>query len=481
MLSVFIVEDELFAREMIRDFIQWGEMGLELVGEASNGAEAFETIRTIRPDIVICDIVMPVMNGVELLERVRKSGIESRFIMLTCVNEFDYVRQALEFGASSYILKLSMSVKSLREALEKVKRECETKIGYGEAEIEQYYDNLWKRFRDPQLEVSEPPLHQPGVYRLSIFGCLAGSSDAPAATTLLERLQPRANHIHVFARMGLVSVFCWSRDPLTIATLGMNENMSYVLNVRPEEIEEAWRCVIRAADKFWYGEETGMQRAAACRGESSRNYRFWDTERKLIWHFEQGKTDACLALFEQLWDDLRRQQIPMRTIKEFVVSLDWTFQRIVGAVPGESVDDLETSTSHADLKQQFTNRMIRHGQSRLAHRNRHINHPQIVHLIQYIEQNYDRDLTVKSLAKMVHMDETYVSNLFKKKTGMTIIKYIHQVRIERSKLLLHQSDMTIAEVGESVGFMDNNYFNRIFRRYVGTTPGNYRRQISLKS
>lgn len=100
-----------------------GRAGFTVAGEAGNGSEALEMIRRDPPDLVLADIVMPEMDGVELLRRTREEGYRSRFIMLTCIGEFEYVRQAMEYGASNYILKLSMSVNSLRDTLRKMSAE----------------------------------------------------------------------------------------------------------------------------------------------------------------------------------------------------------------------------------------------------------------------------------------------------------------------------------------------------------------------
>lgn len=125
MWKVLLVEDEVFVRESVREIIAWEELGFTVSGEAGNGAEALEMIREDTPDLVISDIVMPEMDGVELLRRTREEGYGSRFVMLTCMNDFENVRQAMEYGASNYILKLSMSVNSLRDTLRKISGELE--------------------------------------------------------------------------------------------------------------------------------------------------------------------------------------------------------------------------------------------------------------------------------------------------------------------------------------------------------------------
>lgn len=247
MWKVLLVEDETFVRESVKEIIHWEEMGFTLVGEASNGMEALPMIKNDPPDLVLCDIVMPQMDGLELLQETRKAGIASKFVMLTCIGDFESMRRAMEYGASNYILKLSMSVKDLRETLVKVSNELSAKRSPAE---------------------------------------------------------------------GPVSLAAASREKIT--------------------------------------------------------------------------------------------------------------------------------------------------------------HPEVNKIIDYIEQNYDQDITLKSLARYVMMGENYVSALFKKKTGDTLIHYLHRTRVEKAIELLTTTDLPINRICQNVGFMNDNYFIKIFKRMTGMTPSQYR-------
>lgn len=251
MWKAMIVEDEVFIRESVKELIHWEEMGFELVAEAGDGEEALELIKQDPPDLVITDIMMPGMDGIELLKETRNAGIDSKFVMLTCMGEFEYVRQAMEYGASNYILKLSMSVNDLRETLGKINKE---------------------------LMLSKRPPH------------------------------------------------------------------------------------------------SGQAAAAA---------------------------------------------------------------------PAD----------------------------------RRISHPELNKIVKYIEQNYDKDITVKSLARYVMMGENYISALFKKKMGKSLIRYLHEIRVQHAMRCLAETDLTVHEIGMKVGFVNDNYFIKIFKRITGTTPNQYRQRV----
>lgn len=260
MWTVLLVEDEVFVRESVRRIVDWHSLGFDVIGEAGNGEEALHWIEQHRPDLVICDILMPKMNGVEVLKRVREAEIGSRFIMLSCLSDFEYVRQAMEFGASNYILKLSMNVQSLVEALIKVDAD------------------LRKRHKPGDEAVARQP---------------AGTLEKMEASALLP-------------------------------------------------------------------EETG--------------------------------------------------------------------------------------------------------------------HKEVDKLIRYMKDHYHQMISLKTLAEQVSMDSKYISTLFKKKTGTNIIQYLHQLRIEEARQRLEQTNLSVSEIGMKVGYENDNYFIKIFKRFTGLTPNTYRGQ-----
>lgn len=282
MWKVLLVEDEVFVRESVREIIAWEELGFTVAGEAGNGSEALEMIRRDPPDLVLADIVMPEMDGVELLRRAREEGYRSRFIMLTCIGEFEYVRQAMEYGASNYILKLSMSVNSLRDTLRKVSAEL-ARDGVGASGAE-----------DSARVGSGVAIRETG----------GGAGEGPQANG------------------------------------------------------------------------PGRRTAASSPGPAG--------------------TEAGIS------------------------------------------------------------------------------HPEVCKIIAYIAENYPQDITVKSMAQYVMMGENYVSALFKKKTGQTLIHYLHRVRVEKAQEYLLHTDLPVHEIGQRVGFLNDNYFIKIFKRHTQQTPSKYR-------
>lgn len=128
MWRTLIVDDEQPAVKSIRKLFLKAGIPFEIIGEAENGEVGLQMIRELQPDVVVTDINMPVMDGVKLLQITREEGFDCRFVMLTALSEFEYARQALVFGASDYILKLSLDLQGLKQTMGKVQAELERMV-----------------------------------------------------------------------------------------------------------------------------------------------------------------------------------------------------------------------------------------------------------------------------------------------------------------------------------------------------------------
>lgn len=159
MWKVLLVEDELFVRRKLLKLVNWEDYGFLVSGEASHGEEALQLMQHTKPDLVITDILMPRMDGLELLRQSRLAGIDSRFVMLTCMGEFEYARQALDLGASGYLLKLSLSIPELESVLSKIGKELAAVSGQQRAllvgEFRRYYPLIWQAVKAEQERVRE--------------------------------------------------------------------------------------------------------------------------------------------------------------------------------------------------------------------------------------------------------------------------------------------------------------------------------------
>jgi two-component system response regulator YesN len=471
-------------------------MGFTIASEAGNGQEALDIMRSERPDLVVSDIIMPEMDGIELLKRAREEGLESLFVMLTCMNEFEYARQALDFGATSYLLKLSMNAQSLEETLTKIKRELVRNFQARSQAVahsfQRMYRETWQAIHNNGAEAGEGErltLQQLEEYRSMLEEVKAdsvwiGSFLHGANQFALEDFHklglvtPGSRSIvHVFAHSGQTTVFIW--NPAIIRPLEEKGVFPWTAACSPvvgsREMPTAWNHVLRELDHAWYEERTGLFQATAA-AESLHawsEWLTWKTEREWIRSFEQRKLDEFKLRLQAGWETTRERRLPMAAVKEMALRVDRLLSRIAGC-NATAEEEFLLCTSHSELGE----RLLASAES-YCNRNRAITQPLTGHrevdkAVAYIHQHYSSDVTLKAVAALVAMDEAYFSGLFKKKTGATLIHYIQQVRIEHAKGWLEQTELSVAEIGERVGFPNANYFIKIFRRWTRRTPSEYR-------
>jgi two-component system response regulator YesN len=474
MWKVLIVEDEIFVRESIKEIINWQELGYKVVGEAGTGKEALGLIVKFNPDLVLTDIIMPEMDGLELLRKTREMGYASRFVMLTCMGEFDYIRQAMEYGASNYILKLSMSVQSLRDTLDKISielRHRESPHNTGES-----YSKIWDMLYANEAAADGFPSiwHGKTPYRrVSIFSILHCSS-ALNAEDLLVSLNSYQGIAHTFSAQGITTFFYWSIEELPWnADLAEQIKFPYAhkLNALPHELTAAWRMILRKLNLLWYGlSEKGNEMQFD--PSFSVELVSWDAEKSMLRAFELGDGFEFEQIVDEVWNTIKQQQLPMPLVKINAKRLVAICCRIAKK-PMVNLNLIENATSHTELKKGFVqmiSQLLPVGESLEM-----TDHPEINKIISYVHNHYHENITVKAMADLACMDENYVSGLFKRKIGKNLITYIHEVRITSAMQLLLQTNMSVNEICQKVGFANDNYFIKIFKRITNYTPSEYRK------
>lgn len=483
MWKVIIVEDEVFVRESIREIIRWEDLGFEVVGEAGNGQDALALIEQLIPDLVLTDIDMPILDGIELLKQARDKGYECRFIMLTCMDEFDYVRQAMEYGASNYILKLSMSVQTLRDTLVKASRELSSNSIAGAALTKNSYESLWNYVYEDinHPEVAEFIEKSINVYHnhLSVFAVLHGrTSFNPRQLLDGWRWNSKEYTMHAYQRMGQTSLFIYTSFKIPeLTTYHTNEfPISAILNKPSGLVLATWREALRGLDSYWYGRSLQSQLSETKQfvvsgGEG--DVLSWGVEKRMMQAFELEDVSACKEAIDIIWMDMQSNKVPMPIVKNSASRMVSNCLRIINRSVAHP-DQLEDVVDHETLKMWVLNELERALSTKVEVLES--DHPEINKILQYINQHYSKDITVKQMAEYASIGESYLSGLFKKKIGHNLIHYLHTVRIKHAQQYLIQSDFSINVIGGKVGFVNDNYFIKIFKRITNLTPSEYRKQ-----
>lgn len=491
MWKLLIVEDEPLVRRTIIQKVNWKEHGFEIVGEAENGRDALRIITDKQPDLVISDIVMPLMDGIELLKVARSTGWAGRFLMLTCMNEFEYAQQALEHGASGYILKLSMDMKALEAALHKVKLELAESnmvaaaltMSRGMQFVQTIWDSLYSDTDSKALD-NDFWIEMSTELGEHVWMCSFVHDSQDYCMNEVKRLGllNLVNHsLLAFAETGITTVFAWSKVPIkwkTADLAGLKLPYPAVVTVtrNDDKLRNKWFEALCQLDNHWYAGNTGIyyskQVSTIKKQEKSMP---WFLEKELLRLVEQNKVEQCLPIVEQMWQVMRECHYPVSMVYTAIHQLDRIVARIVDH-PDLPLQELRLSSSSQSFMELFINRLRTYTHHQSMKEERLTNHEEINKILRYIHEHYNTNLTLKSLAKYVSMEEHYISRLFKQKTGDNLINYVHKYRIEKAKIYLKETGLSVSEISWSVGFANDNYFIKIFKRFTGMTPSVFRYQ-----
>lgn len=535
MIKVFLVEDEIIIREAIHKMIPWAEYGFELIGEAKDGEMALPLIKKSKPDVLITDIKMPFMDGLTLSRLVKKDLPNTKIIIISGYDDFDYARQAITLGIEQYLLK-PISKDEFLEVLEgirsKYKKENEQKLYYQkfENEIKAYEKNAQRDFFE--LLVSEDVDLQriyeqadrlqidimAQCYNLVLFDIGAKSDYQNVGDRYSNDAADVQNKIDEF--------FINNRS----YQLFRNQQFNYAVLIKGDENEIGQitaECIEFLKTTF---EQNGTLEWFVCAGksverlsmmsecykEAMKSFAYRYLGYRYVFSYENiEKTEKD--------EDMNLQNIDMNAVKQEIIynflfnaldeEVDSFVKNYLQMIGGEAmrskmfqqyillnlhfcltsfaeklgydkteIDDSlkfivdERIKSTEDLEK-IIGSILRKGIRLREERSKGRNQSVIRTALQYMEENFtDDSLTLNHVAGVANVSANHFSALFSQEMGQTFIEYLTQLRMNRAKEQLRCTDMRSGEIALEVGYKDPHYFSFLFKKTQGCTPSEYRNQ-----
>ncbi|QGQ93840.1 DNA-binding response regulator [Paenibacillus psychroresistens] len=516
MYKVLLVDDERIILEGISKVVNWSSVGTELAGTCRNGIEAYEHIVQAQPDIIISDIKMPGMDGLQLAAKVAATYPRIKFIMLSGFGEFDYAQTAMQYGVKHYLLKpcnetkimealtelvteikqtesAEYFIKNIKDGLVKVLphvkeqflKEFVTNKTYGAHDWE-YYRKLFELDLEERnirlilfkLEGSFEFEHLFAVKNIAgeiLQNSILSTTVGDHVLMVVEDTETTEELYELIDRVQLTFLQYYKID-LTIA-LSEADAITQARKLYKETLE----CLNH---RFYLGEGSLITRSDIGDDSLGETHDFIYDEENLLLQIKTGRSeDVCHemdAFFESL--SSTRSDIPLA--KSYVIQLYMAIIRLSDADTFNAyLEKLVTLMEMTTLKtiQVF----IKNVASEIAQQ--HYNHKVHQHssIIQKViaiieEQVSHQELSLNRVAhEMLYMNADYLGKLFKKETGEKFSNYVMKFRINKAMALLeHKEDVKIFELAEQLGFGDNpQYFSQVFKKYTGLTPSEYIKKI----
>lgn len=512
MLKVIIADDERIIRESISELIDWKNLGLELIGLCKNGIEAYDMILDESPDIVLTDIKMPGLNGIELIERITHTDPYIQFILLSGYGEFEYARSAMKYGVQHYLLK-PCSVEQITGALKAASQECYHKRAtrlmerqYTEAQNTLHQNVMINVLNElaTTIENDHKKIYYPyrryfdfedTPYELSFLNGLNEADLADCFANILEYHQIHAPNIPLYGIYvpGMLVVFCQGYSVERESIDALMDVLSYQ-DQKTVFIRDALQFpnLHTLLDCVWervspYGTITyylnGLRPIALC------NYRGMLRSTKSICFdicsLQKSSPDVRQLTQQEKISDLKRNLngvvnpdflLQLCSLVLITFSNASLFCTPVEAT--ESMMEMQNYKTTEEIRKYFLpmlDRMFQNTGDVLG------KNELILHIQQCVIENLSNpDLTLKWIAeKCLYMNVDYVSRKFVKETGRKFSGYLTEMRIQRAKeLLANNSFETIQSIAELVGSGNNpQYFSQIFKKNTGMTPTAYAKMM----
>lgn len=533
MIKIFLVEDEVVIRNGIKNSINWAEEGYEFVGEASDGELAYPLILKEKPDILITDIKMPFMDGLELSEAVKKELPNIKILILSGYNDFEYAKRAIGIGITDYMLKPVSAEQLLGvigEVAEVIRKEQEERdlLKKYEADMQENREHdkyeFLTRILTEHLSMTET-LEQgkrlemdlsAQIYNLILFKITSyGEKEDTQSRQMVsvfvdieEMLQQRKGVYYFRRGVEGWAILCLAENgeelqhEIDACRDGIHEivsrypKMEYFGGIgepveRLRELRDSFGKAERAfAARFtsptnqivsWEELHSDREEEPEVRGLGSV-----ESNRELIAKFLRGGTEEETESFVQAYFD----EIPEDNIKSMMMCQYILMDIYISVVTfGESIGlsqekmqqecgdmkDMKDCMQSTETMKKYVEGLIK-GLLRLRDAATGRRYSDIIETAKiYIMENYmTEDISLNTVSSNVGMSPSYFSSIFSQEVGKTFVEYLTETRMEKAKELLMCSSRKTSEIGFDVGYKDSHYFSYIFKKTQGCSPKEYR-------
>ena len=533
MLKVFLVEDESVIREGLRDSIPWQQYGFTLVGTASDGEVALPQIRKTRPDILITDIKMPFMDGLTLSKIVTEELPDTKTIIISGYDDFEYAQQAIAIGVEQYLLKpitkgaLLKALRAIKERMEEAQERSDQNRKYqlDAREYEEYTRQLFfERLTGGALTV--PQIYEQAkklnidldasAYNIVLFVLMPQASMAEYSEPV-ARLQEEL--MQFFLRYSEFLPFRWHLMSYAVLIKGDASAIDGLTAQCVENIRR--RCdMMRDACNWYVAVSRPVQRLSglaecfsqanqilACRYLLPQQHVLTDQDMGISFRGTGGavslealdvnKVDA--SVIRSFLETGDREEVP-QFVDKYLGSLGNAVQSLVfrqylamnvrftaaikvkslGYSQEEFLSELDglgrvqDAVSAEELPSYLIKVLCRAIDFR-DNRSKKQYRDVLRRAVQYIDQNFaDENISLNAVAKAVNISANYFSAVFSQEMGMTFVEYLTQKRMDRARQLLRQTGKRSGEIAFEVGYRDPRYFSFIFKKTQGCTPSAYR-------
>lgn len=531
MYQLLIVDDEPLVQIGLCSMLKWEDYGVTVCGSASNGRQAMDFIRSKKPDLVITDIKMPVMNGLELMEACQKElDNPPEFIILTCYEDFPYIKKALECQAADYVIKLGLKPQELAVSVERALKKLRSKtsslrplpaadpnamLNYKDKFLLKLLHNLFESTSQFNLQARELGLSfDSGCYAAAnciIAECTTFSVGSGQYITLYHNtISMLANMLEKYLTFHLVSLdmkqFCILFEFDESSPYKEAEEFSKLLKETFQMIYNYYQVTVFCA----VGSYKNEIRLIADSHQEARQILPLCTKEAPVLLYPDQVTDS-LPSFKNTFNITVLKEDIRKAFEEYDMA---SFQHITGSItalfrahPSCYVQAMDVTSnilhlcltlvpeSEPFLAEKFSQFHDSY-RSLYCQKNteqlmdwlelfsqavaefyqtqyKELKNTLVRNIMQYVENNITEKLVLNDVANLFSISPNYLGHLFKKNTSLGFNEYVTKAKISKAKYMMFHTDLKIYEIATQLGFENSFYFSRVFKKVEGCSPRQY--------
>lgn len=513
MYHILIVDDEFLVRLGLKTTIDWPTYGYQVVGEAANGKEALEMVQTLNPDIVLVDIQMPLMDGIQFITAARKINREISFIILSNHESFQYAKQAIKLGVSQYLLKSEINADTLLAALESVRTEQNLdKVNRQNPDQERkaYLASYLSKapintgISSEHLDVPTEGLFPETQYVVLKFFCNIGLMNEQSTSmlskmiiSLLEDEFPGMIYCETIYQMHYyITLICPVSAKRTETNYYMGRSSSigrklkYYFSValkggiskeeQSERIPQLLAQAECARQQCFFGEDDFIIYDESFQELLKKERAYHISNSKISGYLLEGDRQSMRAYIQSVFQELKWGKSYSCVHHTFIdfLSIAKSGLEKLNIANDENIkkkldyDSWNNLTSVDETKNYicdvFESILIGKHASDSGYS------ASVRKAIAYIEEFYASNITLEEIASKIEISKSYLSMLFKQETGINLIVFLNQYRIGRGKKLLATTNLKIYQIADAIGFGSPYYFSKVFKTMTGMQCKEYR-------
>ena len=522
MYKLMVVDDEQIAIEIVKSVVGCNNSDILLYETAKSGRQAIEKARETRPDIIIMDIQMPGINGLEAIREIKKIYNDIKFIIVSAYDYFEFAKQAVELGVCEYLTKpldrvklldvLKTIVKQLdveeakskdvletREKMEEILTEIEHNFAYSLLLSEEQKVDIG-RYR----KLYNIPMSKGFIFVMSLQRDFDDEVNGSQSRMFYESFKKKIKlKMHciigpIILDQVVVYAFETNRNAYrqrmsTICVLGdvlnqLIKESPYGIKIgiggiqRDEDITKSYHEAIKALNFAKRGQVVHVDDI----GMVERGYDILPTENKIINGLKRGDTVLCMSLLQGIFsehpDFLEKPSIKSKILEIMVVArriaIDSGLDEKGRISQSQFVEELMGCKNKLTFELMCI-KELRYLTEAIQKTKEKMISDIVKRANRIIDDKFSSDLTLEDIAKELLISPQYFCRLYKSETGINFVEHLTNVRIENAKKLISMGQYTIKEICFMSGYSDPNYFSRLFKKHQGICPSEYQQQRCL--